>query len=353
MSIEESEPGAPLPAKPGVATTIEELKHALAAAQNLLASAPERVGPYRDMHVFLTDALRAVDARILELSTHPDITADQLDSVCVLLGPYRNLTTLTCSVLSLHRQCIVLNHAGVRTLSNPRLNFFWNYTPEKFDDFVRYAVYASRGGARGTYGGSIRLSHGFDAEEMQQAAARLQSSTRGRTKSLVWKDSHLVTNFLRSQRIDVAQLLERNTKLRFLLPVRNPVDCAMSNLRTGHIGFFRTAHGLSAESPVEDVVAAVLDEITWFLDLRERSGHADRFFLYFEHEIGKEVLRRMLAFLGLSPNETYLAAAAEAFKVSPAEYDTKPFLESYAGQVKRKFERYPEVRDALLRFADR
>jgi hypothetical protein len=351
MTPGKAQPDATVPAMPAGPTSLEELQAALAATQSLLASAPDRAGAYRDMHVFLTDALRAVDARIRELARRPEISAEQLESVCILLGPYRNLTTLTCSVLSLHRQCIALNHAGVRTLTNPRLNFLRDYTPEKFDEFVRYAVYASRGGARGTYGGNIRLSHAFDSEEMQQAAAKLEGSARGKTKSLVWKDSHLVTNFLRTQRIDVLALLERNAQLRFLLPVRNPIDCAISNLHTGHVEFFATSHGLSATSPPEDVVAAVLDEIAWFLALRESSGHAERFFIYFEHEVGPEVLRRMLGFLGLAPDETYLAAAAPAFKVSPAKYDQRRLADLYATQVEQKFERHPQIREALMQFA--
>ena len=41
----------------------------------------------------------------------------------VLLGPYRNLTTLTASVLALHPQCQVLNHAGGRLLRRGALDF--------------------------------------------------------------------------------------------------------------------------------------------------------------------------------------------------------------------------------------
>jgi hypothetical protein len=143
--------------------------------------------------VFCSDLLRLVEVKIREIDPGAVITPEQLESMCILLGPYRNLTTLTCSVLSLHPQCVVLNHAGFRTLRNARLNFLADYSPDKFREFVRYAGFASRGGVRGTYGGDIRLSHAFDRESMRQAQASLQRSAAGPARCLVWKDSHLVT----------------------------------------------------------------------------------------------------------------------------------------------------------------
>ena len=46
----------------------------------------------------------------------------RLRTVGLILGPYRNLTTLTASVLSLHPECQALNHAGPRLLKG-RLDF--------------------------------------------------------------------------------------------------------------------------------------------------------------------------------------------------------------------------------------
>jgi len=334
-------------------TSLEELKAALDAVRKLLASAPQRASAYLDLYVFCTDLLRMVDARIREVDPGAEITPEQLESVCILLGPYRNLTTLTCAILGLHPQCAVLNHAGVRTLQNPRLNFLAGYSPDKFSEFVRYAGFASRSGARGDYGGDIRLSHAFGFEAMRQAHARLQGLPAGPTKCLLWKDSHRVTNFLRSARVDVPRLLQCNPKLRFMLPIRNPIDCAISNVRNGHVVFFAAFHGVSAESAIEDVVAAILDEIAWFVTLQEDSARPDNFFLYFEHEIGLRVLEKMLTLLGLSHDEAYLTAAADAFKVSHERRKDDRIVTLYAEQVNQKFARRPELRDALLQFAQR
>jgi hypothetical protein len=334
-------------------TTLEEFKAALDAVREQLNAAPERASAYRDLYVYCIDLLSLVDARIRKLGSDAEIDPEQLESLCVLLGPYRNLTTLTCSLLSLHPECLVLNHAGQRALPNRRLNFLADYSRDKFLEFVRYAGYASRSGVGGEYGGDIRLSHAFGFGAMQQAEAKLHGRERGPTRCLVWKESHRVSNFLRRAHVDVPGLLQANGKLRFLLPVRDPIDCAVSNLERGHVKFFRRFPRLTPSSPVEEVVDAVLNEIAWFVDLREKSGRPERFFLYFEHEIGKEVLERMLRFLGLSHDEPYLTAAVHAFRAEGARRKEPRIVERYADQVTQKFGRYPEIQDALLRFAHR
>jgi len=347
------EPDSAATAAPGAPSAPQEFKAVLDAAREQLAAGPLDASAYRDLYVHCTDLLGLVDARIRKLAPDTELTPEQLESVCVLLGPYRNLTTLTCSILSLHPQCLVLNHAGQRTLPNRRLNFLADYSADKFGEFVRYAGYAAFGGVQGEYGGDIRLSHAFGFEAMREAEARLRDRHRGPIRCLVWKESHKVSNFLRRARVDVSRLLQANGKLKFLLPVRDPVDCAMSNLQMGHVKFFPRSPRLTASSRVEEVVDAVLDEIAWFVKLREDSRVPENFFLFFEHEMGRGVLESMIRFLGLSHDERYLTAAAGAFKAEGARSKEPRIVELYAKQVREKFGRYPDLRDALLRFAHR
>ena len=56
---------------------------------------------------------------------------EDIKTACVFLGPYRNLTTLTASVLALHPRCQMLNHAGGRIFSESELNFIENHSLEK------------------------------------------------------------------------------------------------------------------------------------------------------------------------------------------------------------------------------
>jgi hypothetical protein len=96
----------------------------------------------------------------------------RLRSVCILLGPYRNLSTLTASTLHLHPNCQALNHAGRRVLSHDRRNFLADYSARKFKAFCRFALAASQGGQRGRYGGSINLSHAFERPAMKTVYAK-------------------------------------------------------------------------------------------------------------------------------------------------------------------------------------
>jgi hypothetical protein len=60
-----------------------------------------------------------------------------------------------------------------------------------------------------------------------------------------------------------------------MMPIRNPMDCARSNLLTGHVGLF----GRQLDHPSdEDVLELVLDEILWFKELE--SAVPDRFFIF-------------------------------------------------------------------------
>ena len=96
MTALKAEPDTTPPVIPVAPTSLEELKAALDAVRELLALAPQRASAYLDLHVFCTDLLQMVDARIREMDPGAEITPEQLESVCILLGPYRNLTTLTC-----------------------------------------------------------------------------------------------------------------------------------------------------------------------------------------------------------------------------------------------------------------
>ncbi len=182
-------------------------------------------------------ALRPIDDR--EAGAPLDALRD-LNSVCLFLGPYRNLTTLTASLLTLHPECQVLNHGSNRVLPFAELNFLVDYSDAKFERFCRFALDASRGGRRGDFGGSVTLSHAFDHDSMRQAYARRYGDRRvkERVSCLVWKESHRVTAFLRRQGLPPEELSRANPKLRFLMPIRNPLDCMLSNCTSGHLRYF-------------------------------------------------------------------------------------------------------------------
>lgn len=266
------------------------------------------------------------------------------------MGPYRNLTTITGAVLALHPHCQVLNHAGERILNRRRLDFFRFQNPATFDAFTRYAVQISRGGRRGDYGGSITLSHAFaNSPKLRETyhAAYGASMVKDEIHSLFWKESLEVANHIRNHGINVGHLLHENAGLRFLLPVRNPLDCAVSNLKTGHVSRFS---GLDVRAPIERVVLAILDEFRWCLELRD--GHPDRFLSIFAHEFTPSTLRGLARFLELDADEGWCESSIEVFESKGQYHHSDSLREFYANAVRERFSGYPEFAGQLLVFLE-
>ena len=99
----------------------------------------------------------------IDLMTSRFIDIKDCQSVCLTLGPYRNLTTLTAATLFLHPNCQVLNHAGKRIFGNRKVDFLSDYSKDKLDRFIQFAIKISSKGQRGKLGGSIIYSHAFDS----------------------------------------------------------------------------------------------------------------------------------------------------------------------------------------------
>jgi hypothetical protein len=286
-------------------------------------------------------------AKEFHLLGSKNIPIDSLRTVCLALGPYRNLTTLTASLLFLHPNCQVLNHAGQRIFYDDRLDFIKEYSEERFAGFCRYAINISRKGKRGDYGGSITHSHAFDDKHRMATTFKAASLPliKNNITALFWKESLRTSNHIRDNNVDLDKLFAQNKKVRFLLPIRNPLDCALSNKKTGHVKIF---HGLDKSSPMEAVCDAILDEYLWFKNLESRNP--DRFACYFEHEPCREILLRIAALLELPPVEDWLANAAKAFEIKAGYSHPESLVTFYRDSIDKRFSSYPDFAEKLLRF---
>jgi hypothetical protein len=266
-----------------------------------------------------------------------------------MLGPYRNLTTLTAATLFLHPNCQVLNHAGKRIFGRPYLDFLSGYSKRKFERFVKFALEISSSGARGDYGGSITLSHAFaDRPAMQDTYTRSGLPlVKTSVLALVWKESYLTSSHIRDAAVELAPIFAANSQLRFLLPIRNPLDCAESNIKTGK---YRMFPGVTRGASVSDVARAILDEILWYANLS--SGHQGRFFHFFEHEIGRDMLERLARFLELPPDESWLSDALTVMRTTPGYEHDGDVLAAYRADVSARFGPFPELERGLLRFCE-
>lgn len=274
----------------------------------------------------------------------------EINTVCLALGPYRNLTTLTAAMIALHPRCQVLNHAGERVFANRRVNFLDEYSDEKFEAFIRHAVKMSRGGTRGQYGGSILHSHAFGRDAVRRAYETRFGKTRRKShiQSVFWKESLLTSNYIRTHQVDLDAIFAANPRLRFLMPVRNPMDCAVSNLNRGRASQFE---GLTAEASLEEVLGAILREFAWFLAQHDRNP--DRFFYFLENEFDRESLLRLADFLGVESDPEWLEAATGVYRLEGAYTHAAALRQAYGGLVREIFGDRAEIRDRLLAFAGR
>ena len=173
---------------------------------------------------------------------------------------------------------------------------------------------------------------------------------------LVWKESMRLTRRIRRQGIDLTTTLERNPRLRFIHPVRNPLDCALSNSRTGHdalldLGDATARIGSREDLTVGEILDLVLDDLRWYLD--QMSAHSDRMFLLVEGLTSAETFVELGRFLGLPADERWPQEAFDLFTVDTG-YDHDPALvERYLVSVRARFGDHPALQAHLCSFADR
>lgn len=289
---------------------------------------------------------RVIDS---DLAASKSIDIDRVETVCLALGPYRNLTTLTAATLFLHPNCQVLNHASDRVFGISEIDFLSDFSKRKLDRFIRFAIWISVKGKRGDYGGSITHSHAFSSGHVMQEL--YQSTNTGllkeEVKSLFWKESLKTSNLIRGKGIDLNSIFDSDERLRFLLPIRNPMDCAISNLKTGHVNLFRS---LRKKPGKTEVVQAILDEIHWFAALQKENS--ERFFCYFEHEISRQMLLRLADFLKLDADETWITNALTAMKIKSGYEHDKELVDYYRHAVNEDFTEFPLLSNGLLRFIE-
>jgi hypothetical protein len=137
------------------------------------------------------------------------------------------------------------------------------------------------------------------------------------------------------------RLCESFPELRFILPVRDPLDCAISNRRTGH----SFTLGLPIASPVNQVLEAVLRALAWALEKRDQ--HPDRIFAFTQDQPAEILLPRLADFLGVEPTASWLEDGAKMFLVRD-RYEIPPGLAAHAKkQINATFARWPDIAAAF------
>jgi hypothetical protein len=281
---------------------------------------------------------QALRARRIDLS--------RVESAVMALGPNRNMTTLTASLIALHPNCQVLNNAGYRHMDRAEA-LLRHPTAGEYEHFVRSAVYKSQGGRRGHYGGTITLSHAFDRPAIRDAyRARFGNAVlKDDVRCVYWKSAVQLTALVRDKGIDLSDVVAQYDKIRFLMPIRNPLDCAMSNFRLGHYRHFPEVDG----KPIGDVVDFFVQLIGNFLDNRKK--HPGNFFCYFQSEFARQTLVDLAAFLHVPADETWINSCLES-RLKGKPYTYEPGMrEIYAASIEKYLSAHPDEAAILTAMA--
>jgi len=284
-----------------------------------------------------------------ELYKAKDIDTTPVNTVGLIVGPYRNLTTLTGSVLMLHPNCQVLNHAGMRILNWKCLNFMRNPTRETWERFIRYAIYISGRGQRGDYGGSVTFSHAFQHEDIlgKYEDRYGDKLIKNKINSVIWKESLRISKYIKNHNIKIETLIDEFSGLRFIQPIRNPLDCARSNIKTNMTDRFEE---LGKKASMQETLSEILLEYKWFLDKKQKEQ--DRFFYFMEYDFNQQMLENLVKFLELEPEKQWIDDVLEIYEQKSTYQHSKQEINYFKREVKNIFEEYPGFVEEMLNFVN-
>ena len=276
-----------------------------------------------------------------------NIDVSSINTLICLAGPYRNLTTLTASVAALHPNCQVLNHAQESILPHQEVDFFSDYSSHKWQRFLQYGLHISLGGGRGRIGGSILHSHAFDHGNVISLYQKRygKSLIKDHVQSILWKEGLFLANHLREHNVNPLCLIEKQNRLKFLLPIRNVLDCAVSNKNTTLAYIF---NDIDENSSLKEIISAILEEhLAFFIHQQKLPTH---FFHFFEHSFDKKTLIDYCHFANIPFDEQWAQDVLSIFDMKSKYEHDKEIISFYKEVVRVKFDNYPEIKEKLLDF---
>ncbi len=270
-----------------------------------------------------------------------------LRSLCFMVGPNRNLASLVALLIYLHKNGEAVNHAGSRIFPKKEIDIWHQCSENRFDLFCRYLEFLSSRGMRGQTGGSIRYSNAVaDHPEAKQLVLNRfpDLNRRSPVHALVWKEPLMIYKFLASDGMKTVELLKCYQKIKLLLPVRNPLDCAISNKNLGE-RWLKRAYGLtdfSLESVLEALFKIYHSFFTW------SKTYPGRCMALFENECSENTLSQLAQFLSLEHDPAWIVDCLQVWKVNQHYRWEKSWLEYYKILCDRYFSDVPEIKNRFL-----
>ncbi len=270
------------------------------------------------------------------------INYENVNNLTLFIGPYRNLTTFLAAMFSLHPQLLVLNHAGTRVFKNKDINFLNNYSEIKFHTFINFFIHAIKKGYKGMRGGNIKYSHVFEKnEKLHQLLDKNKVDTNNKF-SLVWKESHMVTNYFVENKNELITVLEKNQKINLLFPVRNPLDCASSTLNNNKSKYFKPEN----RNDIASIVKEIFDQYLFFLEIKK--NYPNRILFFFENDFNSDKLSELCEFLKIEKSDEWNSFVKENLKITSSYKYSDKTIEMCVREIEKLFINYPEFKYKLL-----
>jgi hypothetical protein len=276
-----------------------------------------------------------------------DSDFENIQTVAAFIGPYRNLTTLIAMLLYFHANIHVLNHADAWVLDYPNYNFFMKPSQEKWRNFVSFALTSQHKEKNDIWHRHITNSHAL--RDPAYAIPRYLLRWRyGRhikkpdIRSIVWKGALNTSNFLREKRVEIDGLFAAYPKLRFLLPVRHPLECARSNFT------IQNKRVTIEAASIEEALGEVMELFAWGLKLKDE--HPDRIFALFQQDMNKQTLSKLADFLEVPADNRWIKDVMRIYRLNPPRQHDEALMELYRKLVDEKLGWSDHYKQRMLEF---
>jgi hypothetical protein len=208
-------------------------------------------------------------------------------SICILTVAVRSLSTLFSSACMLHPNITILNHYPLINTNN-KTNFLLDYSDKKVKNFIQTVDDINRNETHvPSKGGVITVSHAFKKGNMSEVFyERYSKAEKENVRSIIWKDGS--RNMSVIKKINVESVISKNKRIKFLMIIRNPMDCATSNSKPGYNQNFRKKDKFS-------ILEELFERYNWSFKMEKK--YPNNFFHFFEHEIGNDLLDNIQDFL--------------------------------------------------------
>lgn len=277
-------------------------------------------------------------------------------SVCFILGPIRNLATLGVMALAFHPNCQVLLHGARIFYDEELLRWLVMEDQANFLDFILMLGLRSTQTNHPANGGNVLVSELFTTREDIMDKYKTMYGNhlfKSDIHCLLWKEPVWMTNFLRNKALDFDLLFGWNPYIRFLLPIRNPLNCTYSNLWPERLDSKLFHYPFLAGKNDASILTFIMETIEWFLILE--SKHPDRFFTWFiEQDFNKDSLLDLALFLELKQSEKWVGEVLSLFQVKKIHsYEwSESLMEDYQEFLRRPIFQNSSIKRRMENFLE-